>query len=189
MDKVARLLAQERSELFAETAAKKGITPAIAEKDFWVTWVLNCLFSAPKLKHLLILKGGTSLSKVYHLIDRFSEDIDLILDWRVLGGDRLSAERSKTKQAQLNATINDRAQDYIGGELLRLVKTALDSVCGCDVGTDDPFVINVNYPAAFPDDYIRSQVRLEISPLASWLPHEERSISCYATEHFPKVFE
>ena len=44
MDKVARLLAQERSELFVETAAKKGITPAIAEKDFWVAWVLNCLF-------------------------------------------------------------------------------------------------------------------------------------------------
>ena len=54
---------------------------------------------------------------------------------------------------------------------------------------DDPYVIDINYSAAFPDDYLRPQVRLEIGPLASWLPYEERRISCYAAEAFPKVFE
>ena len=54
---------------------------------------------------------------------------------------------------------------------------------------DDPFVIDINYPAAFSDDYFRSEVRLEIGPLASWLPHEGRGISCYAAEAFPDVFE
>ena len=61
-------------------------------------------------------------------------------------------------------------------------------MCGCRVD-DDPYVIDINYPAAFPDDYLRPEVRLEIGPLASWLPYEERRISCYAAEAFPKVFE
>jgi hypothetical protein len=50
-------------------------------------------------------------------------------------------------------------------------------------------VIDVNYPVAFPDDYLRSEVCLEIGPLASWLPYGERSISCYAAEAFPKLFD
>ncbi|MES9901415.1 MAG: nucleotidyl transferase AbiEii/AbiGii toxin family protein [Sedimenticola sp.] len=189
MEKVARLPAQERSELFSETATQKGTTPAVVEKDFWVTWALNRLFQEPDLARLLMFKGGTSLSKVYHLIERFSEDIDLVLDWRVLGGENPLAERSKTKQAQLNAAINAQAQQYIGGELLRLVEEALDGVCGCRADADDPYVIDINYPAAFPDDYLRPKVRLEIGPLASWLPYEDRQISCYAADAFPQVFE
>ena len=103
MHKVARLPAQQRSELFSETATQKGATPAVVEKDFWVTWVLNRLFQEPDLARLLMFKGGTSLSKVYNLIERFSEDIDLVLDWRVLSGEDPLTECSKTKQDQLNA--------------------------------------------------------------------------------------
>jgi hypothetical protein len=87
MDRVARLSINERSALFAETAAGKKTTPAVAEKDFWVTWLLDRLFSDSELARLLMFKGGTSLSKAYRLIERFSEDIDLILDWRVLSGE------------------------------------------------------------------------------------------------------
>jgi len=151
--------------------------------------VLNRLFQEPDLGRQLMFKGGTSLSKVYHLIERFSEDIDLVLDWRILGGEDPLAGRSRTKQAQLNAALNERAQQYIGGELLRLVKMALDGVCDCRVDGDDPHVIDIKYPAAFPDEYLRPEVRLEIGPLASWLPYEERLISCYAAEAFPDVFE
>ena len=189
MDKVARLDARERSELFSETATLKNTTPAVVEKDFWVTWVLHRLFRDLELARQLMFKGGTSLSKVYRLIERFSEDIDLILDWRVLDGENPLAERSKTKQDQLNKSINAKAQQYIGTELLRSVETALNGVCGCRVNADDPFVIDIDYPAAFHDDYLRSEVRLEIGPLASWLPFENRRIGCYAAEAFPKVFD
>jgi hypothetical protein len=178
MERVARLPARERSELFSESATQKGTTPAVVEKDFWVTWVLNRLFKEPDLARLLMFKGGTSLSKVYHLIERFSEDIDLVLDWRVLSGEDPLAERSKTRQARLNVVLNEKAQQYIGGELLRMVEGALDGVCDCSVDGDDPHVIGISYPAAFPDDYLRPEVRLEIGPLASWLPYEERKISC-----------
>ena len=79
MHKIARLPEEKRTELFHETAAQKGMTPAIAEKDFWVTFVLERIFSDEKLSSILIFKGGTSLSKVYGVIERFSEDIDLEL--------------------------------------------------------------------------------------------------------------
>jgi hypothetical protein len=188
MDKVARLSAAQRRELFTETAARQGMTPAVVEKDFWVTWVLDRLFAVPALARLLMFKGGTSLSKAYGLIERFSEDIDLILDWRVLSNDDPLAVRSRSQQNRLNDEINRLAQGYIAGELLEQVRTALGDVCQCDIGEDDPHVIEVHYPAAFSDDYLRPEVRLEIGPLAAWLPHEDRTISCYAAQSFPQFF-
>ncbi len=189
MEKVARLPAQERNDLFSAAAMEKGTTPSVVEKDFWVTWVLNRLFRNPDIAQLLMFKGGTSLSKVYNLIERFSEDIDLVLNWSVLSDIDPLAERTKNKQAQLNLAINMQAQKYINGQLLSLIKTALDGVCGCSVDADDPYVIDVSYPVAFPNDYLRSEVRLEIGPLASWSPYEKRRISCYAAEAFPNAFE
>jgi predicted nucleotidyltransferase component of viral defense system len=82
MDKVAHLAAKERNQLFSETAAAMRTVPSIAEKDFWVVWALHKLFGHDDLRQMLQFKGGTSLSKAFNLIGRFSEDIDLILDWR-----------------------------------------------------------------------------------------------------------
>lgn len=189
MDRVVLFPASQRSDLFSETAARKGTTPAVVEKDFWVTWVLCRLFRQTDLARLLIFKGGTSLSKVYHLIERFSEDIDLILDWRVLTGADPLAERSRNKQSQLNKAIDEQAQVFIGGELLRRVSELLGGVCECATEEHDLHVINIRYPAAYSDAYLRPEVRLEIGPLASWLPHQKRTISCYAAEEFPDVFE
>ena len=70
-----------------------------------------------------------------------------------------------------------------------MIKFALDNVCDCRVNIDEPYVIDINYPVTFPDDYLRSKVRLEIGSLASWQPYEDRNISCYAAEAFPEVFE
>lgn len=189
MDRVARLPAAERSALFAETAAKMKTTPAVAEKDFWVTWVLDRLFADAELARLLMFKGGTSLSKAFRLIERFSEDIDLILDWRTLSGEDPLAERSKAKQEKLNAAINEQAQAVIGGELLTRIAGALGELCQCAIAADDPHVIEIRYPASFPDRYLRPELRLEIGPLAAWLPHEERMIGSYAAEMFPQAFE
>ena len=90
----------EREELFINTASKMKIDVALVEKDFWICLTLDYLFSKSKWKNSLIFKGGTSLSKVYNIIERFSEDIDLILDWRILGykTNEPWEARSKTKQ-------------------------------------------------------------------------------------------
>jgi predicted nucleotidyltransferase component of viral defense system len=125
LDRIAAGPASDRRDLFTEAAGRLGMNPAIVEKDFWVCWILKRLFSEPELQGQMVFKGGTSLSKVYSLIDRFSED---------------------------------------------------------------PHTVNVGYPAAFSAGYIRPQVRLEIGPLASWVPSSSRTIRSYAAEAFPQAF-
>lgn len=188
MDKIAGLSETERNELFTETAARRNMTPAIAEKDFWVTWTLDKLFAHPDLSRILMFKGGTSLSKVFGLIERFSEDIDLVLDWNIVTGEDPEADRTKSQQRKLNDKINERGQEYIAGELLETISNILAPVCACEVDTDVANTLSVQYPAAFADDYLRPEVRLEIGPLASWLPFDNYIIRPYAAEEFPDLF-
>ena len=189
MDRLTSLSAESRSDLFNETALKLGMSPFIAEKDFWVCWTLKKIFQDDDLSSLLMFKGGTSLSKVFKLISRFSEDIDLILDWNVVSGDNNPLEaRSKTQQAIFNRTMNDDAKGFIADHLLAQLNHLLQPICDCQLDGDDGFVINVHYPAAFSDSYLRPVVRLEIGPLAAWLPFEQYAITPYSAEAFPDVF-
>ena len=99
MNKVANLSKEQRKELFSETAALMNTTNAIVEKDFWVVWTLGKRFEDERLNKILMFKGGTSLSKVFNLIGRFSEDIDLILDWRLVTKENpLQEQQSKNKR-------------------------------------------------------------------------------------------
>lgn len=85
MRKIATISKKDRMALFNNASIKAGMNAAVIEKDFWVCWMLDYLFHRCEWKNHIAFKGGTSLSKSYGLIERFSEDIDLILDWRVLG--------------------------------------------------------------------------------------------------------
>lgn len=82
---IARRTEKDRRDLFRATAQAMRVHEAIVEKDFWVCWALDYLFSDSPWKDHLAFKGGTSLSKAFGAIERFSEDIDLILDWHLLG--------------------------------------------------------------------------------------------------------
>ena len=76
---------EEKRIYIEQGALRKGLAPTVIEKDFWVCWILKKLFSLPGLSEHLIFKGGTSLSKIYGLIQRFSEDIDISIDRAFLG--------------------------------------------------------------------------------------------------------
>ena len=76
-ENVARASAQDRADLFRIAAEASGLTPALIEKDFWVCWTLQRQFTLPVTAPHLLFKGGTTLSKVYKVIQRFSEDIDI----------------------------------------------------------------------------------------------------------------
>ena len=197
MDKLARLPAQDRRDIFLEAAAQLGIRSTIIEKDFWVCVVLKLLFAKSRFGRSLVFKGGTSLSKAHGLIERFSEDIDLVLDWKVIGfgkglKDPLQNFESKSKQNQFNKEINRQAADFIANtlcpeldDLLRKEGIGLSAL----VDPADPHVINIQYPAAFSEAYIRPEVRLEIGPLASWVPSATHTIRPYAYDALPHVFE
>ena len=167
----------------------------MVEKDFWVCWVLKQIFADPAVGPQFVFKGGTSLAKVYGLIERFSEDIDLILDWRALGfgpglDDPYQDFSSNTRRDRFNKRINRRAAEYISDRLLEDFTRLFAPVSDLSVSVDhdDLQTINVAYPAAFSEEYLRSEIRLEIGPLAAWSPSEPRTIRSYAAESFPDVF-
>jgi len=196
MDKVANLSASQRRDLFRETAVKRAMNPAIVEKDFWVCWVLKHLFADATFGERIIFKGGTSLSKVFGLIDRFSEDVDLILDWRLLGygpgqQNPFPEFESAAQQDRFNKQFNEQAAAYIADTFvteLGRVFAACPQVRGV-VDPDDPQAVNIAYPAAFSEDYLRPEVRLEIGPLASWIPSGRHIIQPYTAQAYPGVFD
>jgi predicted nucleotidyltransferase component of viral defense system len=195
VDRVALLPSNERSELFRETSAQLGMSPAIVEKDFWVCWVLKNIFSSEQLSPHLVFKGGTSLSKVYGLIERFSEDVDLILDWRLLGygeeEDPYQDQPSRNQQDHFNQEFNIRAANYIAETLCPQLEKQFNRCqeVRAIVDTQERQTVNVQYPAAFSLDYLLPEVRLEIGPLASYVPHDSFTIRPYAAEAFPDVFD
>jgi hypothetical protein len=197
MDKLARRPAEYRRDIFSEAAARLGIRPTIIEKDFWVCVALKFLFQKSRFGKSLVFKGGTSLSKAHGLIERFSEDIDLVLDWNVIGfgaglRDPMQVFTSKSKQDQFNKEINRLAADYIAKtlcpeleDLLRQENVGLSAT----VDPDDAHSVNIRYRAAFAETYIRPEVRLEIGPLASWVPSATHLIRPYAFDVVPEAFQ
>ena len=189
MDRIALMSDEKRNELFALTAERRGMrSGAIVEKDFWVTWVLGRLFASPLLGTRILFKGGTSLSKVFGLIERFSEDIDLILDWNEVVTENPNSERSKTKQDQFNKAVPALSRKYIVSRVLREVERLMEGICSATVEEGAPDVINIRYPSGFGDAYLRPEIRLEIGPLAQWLPNARYQVTSYAAEAFPELF-
>lgn len=195
MDKVAALPVKQRMELFQASADHRGLSPAIIEKDFWVCWLLKKLFSTKELEGKLVFKGGTSLSKVHRLIERFSEDIDLVLNWGLLGYGENGVDPwqelpSINQQNRFNEEFNQLAAVYIRGTLRPLVQKITRSIdeIRCTIPDSDPHVIEVHYPASFGSTAFQPDVKLEIGPLASWIPKGNHIIQPYAAEDFPKIF-
>src|SRR6266478_1195417 len=126
VNKIAQMSTKDRTGIFSETADRKNVSEAIVEKDFWVCWVLKQLFSIEALTNRLLFKGGTSLSKIFHAINRFSEDIDLAVDYPALGftGSRDPRQEniSKSKRADILKEMMAKCQRYIGGEFLDVLK-------------------------------------------------------------------
>ena len=186
---IALLPQDKRDELFTATANKKNITKSIVEKDFWVVWTIAKIFEDDNLNKIFKFKGGTSLSKVFNLIHRFSEDIDLILDWTTVTKMNPLEKRSKNQQDKFNKSINESAKEYIKNTILPKVSTLLAPTCSCQIDDTNAFSINIKYPTVFKDDYLRPEILLEIGPLASWLPSDIFEIKSMVSQEYPEIFK
>ena len=193
MQEFAKLSAAERAEIIRNAAQAKGMAPAIVEKDFWVCWTLDYLFALNQHKESFSFKGGTSLSKGFGLIDRFSEDIDLIMDWRLLGysKDEPLKPRSNTKQDAFIAKINADAAEFVAEDVRPSLASYIDSNTNEEaevyVKGDDPLTICFRYPQAFTDATILQEIRLESGALAAWTPTMTASIQSYVSEVYPDL--
>ncbi|MBP6491676.1 MAG: nucleotidyl transferase AbiEii/AbiGii toxin family protein [Clostridia bacterium] len=194
MHNIVKLPNNEREALFRNTSQKMNLHEAIIEKDFWVCFSLDYLFHQNKWKDAFTFKGGTSLSKAYGLINRFSEDIDLILDWRLLGFDLEEPwqTRSNSKQDAFNKQANQLASSFLKLELLPVMKSDLSTMLGlnadCFINEDDPQTINFNYPHIYNSEAILQTIRLEIGALAAWSPARKTQITSYAAEQYKNIF-
>lgn len=195
MKRIANLPSNDRMALFRNTAGKLGMNEAIIEKDFWVCWMLDYLFHRCRWKGQLAFKGGTSLSKAYGLIQRFSEDIDLILDWRVLGYEENEPweDRSNTKQDLFNKQANIRAEIFLREEFLPAiisdVSTELKTPVKFSIDISDGQTVRFSYPRDFSQQAILQDIRLEIGALSAWTPTTLQLNMSYAAQEYSHLFE
>ena len=187
MKRIVETNAEERANMFRLCSQAKGIPFNMVEKDFWVCWVLYKLFRNQKLGKLLRFKGGTSLSKVFHLIERFSEDIDLILDWRLVTEDDPLKERSNAQQDKFNKRIQEESASYISTTLKEQIASVFEGECHVEADVNDGHIIWIEYPHKDNNSYILPRVKLEIGPLAAWIPHQAFPVMPYIGEAFPKL--
>lgn len=208
MDKVALLTASDRAALFGETGAGRGVANTIIEKDFWVCWTLKRLFTLPEnTAASLVFKGGTSLSKAFGIIRRFSEDIDLSFDRTDLGytGDRDPEKQgiSRKKAGQLIDDLVGDVEKHIAERLLPALRVVIVQELGepqhdewsLAVDDADAQTLNFHYPVALPAAeyqgmaYITPRVKLELGARGDPWPAEKKIIRPYAAEDFPDFFE
>ena len=192
---------RDRNNLFAATAIRFGTTEQNVEKDFWVCWALDALFNEMGGKGpRLLFKGGTSLSKAYGLIERFSEDIDITIFRDDLGRaasvEELEALSGKKRQARLDA-IREACQTHIAGsmrqDLARILERTL-SEAGIDaeegrveIDPDDPDQqsLLVWYPSVTrprEDGYLRHAIKIESGGKSALDPHSLAKVTPYVAD-------
>jgi len=123
--------AANQALIIRETAARRGVPPVMVEKDFWVSWTPAVLIAHPEFGDQLVFKGGTSLSKVFGAIERFSEDIDFSVSPEFVGISEESVERAESRNKrtermqELEAACIERVRDQFVPELERIAREAL----------------------------------------------------------------
>jgi len=203
MDRIAQAPQEERAELFRRSAAilRPERSPEIIEKDFWVSWSLRRIYEVLRFRPQLIFKGGTSLSKAYNAIERFSEDVDLSLSRTDLGfTDNRDPEElgisGKESQRRIK-DLNDACKQVVRDRLLPALHNDFSSAIGSrgwsvDLDAIDPLTVIFAYPrsdltSGLPKT-IRPAIRLEMGARSDDWPAEDREIQPYAAEAFPAVF-
>lgn len=194
MRNIAHLDDEERRELFLIAAKGSGMTDAVMEKDFWVCYTLDRLFRGFEYSDRMVFKGGTSLSKAYGLIDRFSEDIDLILDWRLLGygKDEPWEPRSNTSQERFKAETIERTGHFLAEDFAPKLRESVSEDLGHEADVhmaDEEETVIFAYPRTHRSDAALDHIRLEIGPLAAWTPTEKATITPYLAASRPQIFE
>ncbi len=183
-----KLTEQTRRNIFEETAKAIGIPAAAAEKDWWVVRTLELVFGSSIAPHT-VFKGGTSLSKAWGLLDRFSEDIDLALDRKFLGIDKPDSEMTGSQVSKLRRLSVEFITEKYFPELAEKFKAAGLNVniqlAEVKTKDQDPLIIEIYYSAlTAPHSYLQPRVLIEVGSRSLIEPYDERSFTSMAGEIF-----
>lgn len=187
------LTPEQRKASITEVEYVTGVTAKAIEKDWWVTLVLRALFQSAFAKHI-VFKGGTSLSKCWKLINRFSEDIDIALASEAFG---IKYEKTPSKNYVDNlkragcAFTSDELKVEIERQLLALgLPIGLVTIEAGHIPTNrpdtDPQTLHVKYPSLYePNPYIADEVKIEVSVRSLQSPYSQVEIMSMISTEMP----
>jgi hypothetical protein len=193
MDQFALLPASEKIAYLEAAAANHGIAPDVVEKDFWVCWVLKQIFQLEGIGAHLTFKGGTSLSKCYNAIQRFSEDIDIAIERKYLEhGKNIqpsldeSNKENKRRIEELMALAQAAIHQQILPQLRQRIGEVLGHKGGWSIGPDPDDALGQTLLFVFPaavtksvNEYIKPAVKIELGARADHWPAESVEIAPY----------
>ncbi|THF67288.1 nucleotidyl transferase AbiEii/AbiGii toxin family protein [Pseudothauera nasutitermitis] len=185
---------EDQREALEYGRAETGRPAHLLEKDVWVVWALRALFESP-LSADLTFKGGTSLSKVYQVIDRFSEDIDLTYDIRRLIPDLIGESgelpASRSQAGKWTQAVRHRLPDWITRNVQPVIEVALAHehlAARLELGGPENDKLFLHYPALTQGTgYVASVVTLEFGARATGEPHQVFQVACDIAAHFSDV--
>lgn len=186
------LSADDRRDALAVASAATGRPAHLLEKDVWVVWALDVLFASP-FGSDLVFKGGTSLSKAYGVIRRFSEDVDLTYDIRAIAGDLVADAQdalppNRSQEQKWSKTIKARLAQWIQAEVAPLIQTAIDAgQLPARVRTDSEKVFIDYDPLAAGTGYVSPSVMLEFGGRATGEPWRAVPVACDAAPSLPDL--
>ncbi|MBS0576867.1 MAG: nucleotidyl transferase AbiEii/AbiGii toxin family protein [Proteobacteria bacterium] len=185
-----RLPLSEQAEILNGLAPELGRLPLVLEKDVWVCWALQQLFGMPE-RLPMAFKGGTSLSKVYGAIHRFSEDVDVTLDYRGFGHDLdpFDPAHSGTKLKKFSDQLKGFVRDHSRGVIVPFLETRLreeipDGQAHVEV-SDNGEEVRIYYPSALDKSggYLTESVLIELGGRNITEPNAGHVIRPYIAEH------
>ena len=183
---------EDRLEALGVAATNSGRPIHLLEKDVWVVWALVALFASEFGRHL-VFKGGTSLSKAYGVIGRFSEDIDVTYDVRELipelVGDGAPIPRSNSQAKKWRDAIDEKLADWVKDKAVPVITGKHAAATGVDAKVNaEGSNIHIDYdPLAKGMGYVAPRVTIEFGARSTGEPCEERPIVCDAALHLPDL--
>lgn len=181
------LSANDKKLILQVTAERMGLPAYAIEKDWWVVQTLNALFQSDAGEHLLF-KGGTSLSKGWELIDRFSEDIDLGLNREFLGFSSGTISNSQVKKLRkvsckyITENLTSKLKKSFSKSGFQKLKIYCENLNASD---QDPISIVVVYPTELEyPEYIKSQIKIEVGSRSMKEPFSFRDVSSWISQNF-----
>ena len=187
-DDYFQLPPEERRDALAVASTRSGRPIHLLEKDVWVVWTLKQLYASHYAKHL-IFKGGTSLSKAYRAIERFSEDIDITYDIRAIAGDLVAQTpdglpKTRSQQKRWTDEIRRRLREWAAAEILPLIQQHLSDVDKDAVATAEADTIFISYrPLTTGTGYVAPRIKIDFGARSTGEPFETRSITSDAAPY------
>jgi hypothetical protein len=183
---------QDRLDVYTTHAVRTGRSAQVLEKDVWVCWVLDALFTMPEAMPMAF-KGGTSLSKIYDVINRFSEDVDVTIDYRYLDNsvDPFADSMGRKQQDELTKRLRARVAEHIALVVAPYMRERLATEFGLDPDAVriDSENVWVAYPSALKerDEYVNDAVKLEFGGRNAIDPNERHRVTPYLAAAFPHL--